>query len=97
MPEKHINHIKQVLTLLQPTWITLNLKKCFLFTDTIDYLRRIIRPRLSEIAAFIADAIQKLKQPHNIIELRAFLGIWIVFRCLVPSFGRNAAPLNDTL
>lgn len=41
-PEEHIIHVMQVLPLLQKAMVTINLKKCRFFINTIEYSERII-------------------------------------------------------
>lgn len=53
--EKHIEHVKQVLTLLKHAGVRLNVKKCYFFTETIEYLGNVIRPRCLEIATHTTD------------------------------------------
>lgn len=72
-PEKHIYHVQHVLTLLNNARATLKLKKCKFFTDTIDYLGHVIRPRRLEIASHKTDTIRGFQPPTLITELRSFL------------------------
>jgi hypothetical protein len=40
----HVVHVAEVLTLLGNAGLSLKLKKCYLFSEIIDYLRHVIRP-----------------------------------------------------
>lgn len=93
-PEKRIDNVKRVLILLSRAGIILKLKSFFFFTDTIDYPALVIRSRRLEIAAHTADAIQKLKQPHNTTKQRSFPELCNVIGRYDPGFARVAAPLN---
>lgn len=42
--QKHLKHVYVVLRRFSNAGVTLKLKKCFLFTDTVDYLRHLIIP-----------------------------------------------------
>ena len=95
--EEHIDHVRSVLSLLADAGVTLKLKKCFFFTDKIDYLGHVIRPGKLQIAEHTTDAIRQLQAPTNLTELRSFLGLCNVFRRFVPNFARIAAPLNRKL
>lgn len=56
--DDHIEHVRRVLALLHDTVITLRLKKCKFFRETIDYLGRVIRPKRLMIASHATDAIR---------------------------------------
>lgn len=43
-PKKHIDHVRQVLKLLQLVGVILKLNNCFFLADTINYFERVIRP-----------------------------------------------------
>lgn len=48
-PDEHIEHIHQVLTLLNDARVTRDLKKCEFTTNRIDYLGHAIHPGRSEV------------------------------------------------
>lgn len=75
----------KVLTPLQQAMITLKLKKCFSHINTIDYHGHLILPRNLEVASHTTEAIQKLKQPRNLTELRSFLGVYNDLKRFVPN------------
>lgn len=93
-PEEHIHHTQEILTLLKNAEVTLKLRKCQVFTEIIDCLGNVIRPRRIEIASYTKDAITGSQEPTNITEIRSFQGLCNVFGRLVPNFARLAAPLN---
>lgn len=84
-PVEHIDHVRHVLTLLHDDGVILKLKKCRFFTDTIDYLSHVIRPRRSEIASHTTDAIRGLQTPTSPTELRSFLGLCNVSAASYPT------------
>lgn len=92
-----MEHVRQVLTLHQRAGVTLKVKKCTFSTTTASYLESVIQPSRLETAFHTADAIKRLQQPRKITELRSFLGLCSLFRRLVSSFARLAAPLNCKL
>jgi Reverse transcriptase (RNA-dependent DNA polymerase) len=44
-PAEHMAHLEAVLHPLYRAGLTLNLNKCHLFKETVDYLGHVIRPR----------------------------------------------------
>lgn len=92
--EEHIKQICTVLSLLQRAGVKLELKKCKLSTEKIDYMRHVIRPGRLELAGHSKDAICDSKAPQKLTELKELLGLYNVQRHVVPNFARIAAPLN---
>lgn len=95
--EEYIRHTRKVFTPLNNADVTLKLKKCQIFTRTIDYLRHKIRPQFLEIASRTADTIQGLHNPTKSTNLRSFLGLSNVLRRFVQKFVRLAALLKRKL
>lgn len=85
------------LTPLNDADVTLRLKKSKFFTESIDYLGHMILPRSLEIASHTTDTIRGLQPSTNVPDLRSFLRLKTVFRCIVPNFARIVAPLNRKL
>lgn len=61
-PEKHIDHAKKLLTLLQGAEVTLRMMQCSFFTDTLEYLGHIFQARRLEIGDNTAGSIRNFKQ-----------------------------------
>lgn len=97
MPEKHITRVKQVLTLLQKAPVMLKLRKCYFFTNKINYLRHVIWPQTIEIALHTNDVIKQLYDPSNVIELHPLLILSNMFGRLIPNFDQMEAQLNHKL
>lgn len=87
---EHINHVRHVLILLSDYGFSQKLKKCSLFTKTINYLDQIICQGQLNISSHIADAIKEIKSPRNDTELKSLLGICNVFKQFVPNLARIA-------
>lgn len=54
--------------------VTLNLIKCNLFMEKIDYSGNVIRPSRLELAFHTTDVICSLKPPKNMMDLKNVLG-----------------------
>lgn len=77
---KHIEHVRQVLTLFNDAGMMLILKKSKFFTDQINYLAHVIKTGKLQVADHTADAIRDLKTPTTIMEVRSFLDLCNVFQ-----------------
>lgn len=97
IPDGTLGHVCQVLQLLSDCEVTLKLKKCSFVTDTVDYLRYIIRPGNLEVATQTSDAIRDFKEPCNVAELSSFLDLCSAFRQSIPTFARITNQLNKKL
>lgn len=96
-PTEHIIDVRKVITLLNNAGVSLKLKKRRFFTEAIDYLRYIIRPRRLEISSHTTEAIHGPKSPTNLTELRSILMLFNICSRFVRNFARLAAPLNKKL
>lgn len=85
-PRDSINLVKQFLSLLQDTKVSLKVKNCNFFTGTVDYLGHAVHPRRLEIATHTPTAIRELKPLEKITKLRLFLGICNLFLRFMSSF-----------
>lgn len=97
IPQEHIGHVCKVLMLSRDTKVTLQLKKCKFFTETINYLDHVICLRRLDVASPATDAIRGSKELTTLAELRFFLGLCNVFRRSIPNFVRLAAALIQRL
>lgn len=77
--------------------MTIQLKKCSFFTDTIDYLSHVIAPNKLHVANYTIKSITVLQYPTTVSKLRSFLRLRIFYRRFVPNFAKIALPLNQKL
>lgn len=71
-PDKHIDHVRQVFLLLKDTAVTLKLK-WEQYTDCIDYLGHVIKPRCLQAISQTIEAVLDLQRLFNCKKLRSFL------------------------
>jgi Reverse transcriptase (RNA-dependent DNA polymerase) len=90
-------HLDVVLHRLYRAGLTLNLKKCHFFKETVDYLGHVIRPCQLSVADKNTAALKDTRHPTTQTELRSFLGLCNVYRRFVKGFAKIAAPLNVIL
>jgi cleavage and polyadenylation specificity factor subunit 1 len=73
--EEHLEHVREVLNRLEKANFRANINKCYWGEQSIEYLgyqisRKGIQPQPKKV-----EAIQKLKAPTNVCQLRHFLGM----------------------
>jgi RNase H-like domain found in reverse transcriptase/Reverse transcriptase (RNA-dependent DNA polymerase)/Integrase zinc binding domain/Chromo (CHRromatin Organisation MOdifier) domain/Integrase core domain len=95
--DDHLAHVNEALTLLGNAGLSLKLKKCHFFADTVDYLGHVIRPGRLGVAEKNTEALKTARLPKTQTELRSFLGLCNVYRRFVPHFSSIASPLNALL
>jgi RNase H-like domain found in reverse transcriptase/Reverse transcriptase (RNA-dependent DNA polymerase) len=93
----HLARVAEVLTLLGNAGLSLKLKKCRFFSETVDYLGHVIRPGRLVVAEKNTIALKTAPLPRTQTELRSFLGLCNVYRRFVPRFSTIATPLNVML
>lgn len=94
---KHIENVRSFLTRVRDADVTLELKKGWFFTSSVNYLGHVTRARGLEIASHTPDAVSDLKTPTAVTDPESVLGLCNVFRRFVPGFVCVAAPLNKKL
>ena len=97
--ESHLEHLDDVLALLEEAGIKLKLKKCFFFKSEIEYLGHVLMPGRLGISqhAKATKAVRDALFPRTPTQLRSFLGAANVYRRFVRNFSRIARPLSDML
>lgn len=77
--EKRVHHVHKILTTLGEAWVTVNHKKCRLFSDSVDYLGHMIKLSRLEIdqsrTKYLLHAIPTTTRS----DLRSFLCLWNVY------------------
>lgn len=96
-PPDHIEQFRRVLQVFYEACVTVKLKKCKYFAETIDYLSHVIRPGRLVFAEHKPDVEAKLEHPTTQSELRSFLILGNSSRRFASNFARLAALLNKKL
>jgi hypothetical protein len=68
----HLTHVAEALTLLGNAGLSLKLKKCHLFGETVVYLGHVIRPGRLGVAEKNTTASKEAPIPRTQTELRYF-------------------------
>ena len=93
--EEHLKHVDEVLEILRQAGMSLKLKKCHFFTNSVNYLGHVIGPGTLEVSEKNMVAIRAAVPPKNQTQLRSFLGLCNVYRRFVPGFARIARPVTE--
>jgi hypothetical protein len=89
--------VNEALALLGDAGLSLKLKKCLFFADTVDYLGHVICPGRLGVAEKNIEALKTALLPRTQTELRSFLGVCNVYRRFVPHFSAIATQLKALL
>jgi hypothetical protein len=93
----HLEHLEQVLRILQQNQWRVKLSKCSFAQRTISYLRYVISEQGVATCPDKIQAVAEWSQPQSVKELRSFLGLAGYYRKFVKQFGIIAWPLTKLL
>jgi hypothetical protein len=93
----HLNHLEQELKILQQDQRRVKLSKCSFAQRTISYLGYVISEQGVATCPDKVQAVAEWSQPHNMKELKSFLGLVGYYRKFVKHFGIIARPLTELL
>ena len=92
--EDHLRNLNRVMDRLGSARLTLKESKCVLMTVSVEYLGHVIDRNLSQEKL---RAIQEAPEPHNITELKSFLGQLNYYAKFLPSLANVLFPLYRLL
>uniref|UniRef100_A0A0A9DKR2 Reverse transcriptase domain-containing protein n=1 Tax=Arundo donax TaxID=35708 RepID=A0A0A9DKR2_ARUDO len=95
--EDHVQHLQQLLSLLQQHQLQVKLSKCSFAQRKLAYLGHVISSEGVATDVEKIKAIQGWTTPANVKELRGFLGLAGYYRKFVKHFGIISKPLTELL
>lgn len=95
--EEHVEHVKQVLQLLEQNQLYLKLSKCLFAKEKLEFLGHVISKQGVSTDPSKISTMQKWPAPGTVKELRRFLGMAGSYRKFVKHFGEIAKPLTNLL
>jgi hypothetical protein len=95
--EEHIEHLRQIFTILQENGLQINPAKCVLAAAAVEFLGHIVdqdgvRPLQGHV-----QAISDFPPPQDVKQLQQFLGMVSFYRRFLPGIARTLQPLTDAL
>ena len=95
--EDHDDNVRAVLKRLDDTGIRVNEEKCRFGLEQVEYLGYIIKDVGLQPITEKVDAIQKLPQPNDVTQLRAFLGMINYYGKFLKNLSTTLGPLHALL
>uniref|UniRef100_A0AAF5DFD9 RNA-directed DNA polymerase n=1 Tax=Strongyloides stercoralis TaxID=6248 RepID=A0AAF5DFD9_STRER len=93
----HIENVRRVLLMLKKAQLKVSWTKSTLCSDTINYLGHTISKQGFSLSESGSRAIERLKPPSNVNEVRAMLGAVSFYCQFVPEFAKLLSPITRLL
>lgn len=94
---EHDERLHNVLARLHKAGLTLNLDKCELNRSEVNFLGHVISANGVKPDPEKTSAVQDMKEPSNVSELRSFLGMVTQLGKFIPHLAEKDKPLRDLL
>lgn len=95
--EEHTEHVKQVLQILRDNHLYAKESKCEFFQTEVEFLGHIVGKDGVQMMEEKLKAISEWPIPHNVEQIRSFLGTTGYYRKFVQDYSRIASPLTHLL
>lgn len=93
--EQGVQKLEATFNLLNEANLTLNVKKCYFFQTSIDYLGYEITSEGIKPGKVKIEAVRNFPVPRTVHEVRQFIGLASYFRKFIDKFSIIARPLTD--
>lgn len=92
--DEGLEKLKKILESLRVANLTLNLKKCSFFHNTLEYLGYEVSDKGLRPGQRKIEAVSSFPKPTNVHQVRQFVGLASFFRRFIPAFASEAKPLT---
>ncbi len=95
--DEHLSHLESVLHKLKVAGMRLKKKKFLFMAPEVEYLGHLISQKGLQPTKEKVKAIAEVPRPHNVSELKAFLGLLNYYGKFLPNLATTMAPLYQLL
>ena len=95
--ESHHEHLREFFEILRGAKIKLNLEKCSIGKDEIEFLGHVVNATGVKLDPKHLQHIKELSPPTSIKGVQSFLGLLGYYRWFVENFSNMALPLTELL
>jgi len=92
--DEHIQHLREVVLLLEKADVSLKPSKCHLFQQEVECLRHVVRPGQLLVNQKNIKNLTQALPTRNQTELKSFLGMCKVYRRFIKDYAHIARPLT---
>jgi transposase InsO family protein len=93
----HEKHLESVFSILSSNGLHVKETKCFFYLSRIEFLGFVVEGGQVSVDAVKVRAIENLKRPYSIRDVRAFLGMTGFYRRFIQGYASIALPLTSLL
>jgi hypothetical protein len=93
--KEHLQHLEEVLKLLQRHGLVANKKKCLFGQSSVEYLGHLISEKGVAVDPSKVVSVTNWPTPKNVKGVRGFLGLTGYYRKFIKDYGKIARPLTE--